>query len=241
MCGKVLHILPMATLALCASTTVTSSSHAANNSASIGEEIIALTENRQTNVAENGTSDQKTYHNTSGDTITVCEAPACRAIFPGGDQAVAEYISKNTHYPAKALENGVQGRVFVGFLVDEKGRVNTVGKIKAKAFTYTIKKKITREDGTDSLTNVTKTVRCDTNANSLTECVITSYMTDLKEQNEEMTTEEVEAFREGLDAIIKESERLIRKMPRWTPGYKDEKKKQPCITRILLPINFKLK
>lgn len=46
--------------------------------------------------------------------------------FPGGDQALLEYMAKNTKYPPLARENGLQGIVVVTFVVDEGGRINNV-------------------------------------------------------------------------------------------------------------------
>lgn len=46
--------------------------------------------------------------------------------FPGGDQALLEYMAKNTKYPPLARENGLQGIVVVTFVVDEKGNINNV-------------------------------------------------------------------------------------------------------------------
>ena len=41
--------------------------------------------------------------------------------FPGGEAELFHYISKNIHYPQKAREKGIQGRVFIGFIVEKDG------------------------------------------------------------------------------------------------------------------------
>lgn len=46
--------------------------------------------------------------------------------FPGGQKALLTYIAKNTNYPEIAKENGIQGRVFVGFVIDKDGSVTNV-------------------------------------------------------------------------------------------------------------------
>ena len=46
--------------------------------------------------------------------------------FPGGDQAMMEYLKKNLRYPIVARENEVQGRVIVRFVVNEDGKVSDV-------------------------------------------------------------------------------------------------------------------
>ena len=43
--------------------------------------------------------------------------------FPGGMEALMEWMSKNLKYPASAQENGIQGRVLVQFVVDKDGTV----------------------------------------------------------------------------------------------------------------------
>lgn len=43
--------------------------------------------------------------------------------FPGGPNALLLWISKNTIYPQVALQNEVQGKVFVSFVVDKTGKV----------------------------------------------------------------------------------------------------------------------
>jgi protein TonB len=51
--------------------------------------------------------------------------------FPGGPQALFEWLSKNIKYPAIAEENGVQGRVIVTFVVERDGSVTDVKVVKS--------------------------------------------------------------------------------------------------------------
>lgn len=46
--------------------------------------------------------------------------------FPGGEEKLFEYLRKNIKYPPVARENGMQGRVFVTFVVDKDGKVKDV-------------------------------------------------------------------------------------------------------------------
>ena len=46
--------------------------------------------------------------------------------FPGGEQAMFEFIGKNVKYPQKAKDEGVQGRVFIQFVVEKDGSINEV-------------------------------------------------------------------------------------------------------------------
>lgn len=46
--------------------------------------------------------------------------------FPGGTSAMMDYIFKSLHYPSAALAAKITGRVFVSFIVNEKGKVTDV-------------------------------------------------------------------------------------------------------------------
>lgn len=46
--------------------------------------------------------------------------------FPGGQQAMLEFIARNIKYPPLARESGIQGRVFVNFVVEPDGSVSNV-------------------------------------------------------------------------------------------------------------------
>lgn len=92
--------------------------------------------------------------------------------FPGGQAALAKFVSENMKYPAAALENNVEGRVLVQFTVGTDGAV-----------------------------------------------------------------EQAKVKRSADPALDKEALRVVRSMPRWTPGKIDGK---PVRVRMVLPIVFRL-
>jgi len=47
-------------------------------------------------------------------------------VFPGGQEALLQYIAKNIKYPALALRNQVEGKVFIAFVVGPDGQVTDV-------------------------------------------------------------------------------------------------------------------
>jgi len=47
-------------------------------------------------------------------------------VFPGGNSALLKYIAEHTIYPAEALENNIEGRVFVRFVVTSEGAVKRI-------------------------------------------------------------------------------------------------------------------
>lgn len=46
--------------------------------------------------------------------------------FPGGEEALMEWLNKNLKYPTKCQEQGVQGQVVVGFVVEKDGKITDV-------------------------------------------------------------------------------------------------------------------
>ena len=92
--------------------------------------------------------------------------------FPGGLEALMDYVGRNVKYPEEAKDKEIQGRVFVSFVIEKDGSVNEV--------------KVLRGIGGG----------CD-----------------------------------------EEAVRVIKAMPKWTPG---KMKGQPVRVSYQIPINFKL-
>ena len=46
--------------------------------------------------------------------------------FPSGDSAMVAYLTHNIHYPQTEKEKGIQGKVFVGFVVEKDGAISNV-------------------------------------------------------------------------------------------------------------------
>lgn len=46
--------------------------------------------------------------------------------FPGGEDALAAYLNNHIHYPAVARENGIQGTVYLEFVVNADGSIQDV-------------------------------------------------------------------------------------------------------------------
>jgi protein TonB len=55
--------------------------------------------------------------------FTVVEQPP---EFPGGEEKLFEYLQKNIKYPAMAKESGIQGTVYVTFVVETDGSITDV-------------------------------------------------------------------------------------------------------------------
>lgn len=71
----------------------------------------------------------RTYHNEEGIEVhenedgVIFEVVEQNPRFPGGDSALMEWLANNLQYPTKALNNGVQGRVIVQFVINKDGMV----------------------------------------------------------------------------------------------------------------------
>ena len=52
------------------------------------------------------------------------------AEFPGGNDALSKYLSKNLRYPEVARKKGIQGRVIVKFVVEKNGSIINVEAIR---------------------------------------------------------------------------------------------------------------
>jgi len=46
--------------------------------------------------------------------------------FPGGEEARTKYMINTIKYPAEAKEKGLQGTVYVGFIVEKDGSISNV-------------------------------------------------------------------------------------------------------------------
>jgi periplasmic protein TonB len=60
-------------------------------------------------------------------TKTEIEQPA---MFPGGMEKFYEYIKDNLKYPSKARKKGVEGTVFIAFVIGKDGKVGDVELVK---------------------------------------------------------------------------------------------------------------
>jgi len=58
----------------------------------------------------------------SGESLVYLE-PDVMAEFPGGNMEMRRYIASNLKYPKECIENGVQGKVYIQFVIDENGEV----------------------------------------------------------------------------------------------------------------------
>lgn len=58
--------------------------------------------------------------------MEVIDFPDLEAQFPGGMSALQQYIMENVKYPVEALEKGIQGRVYLSFVVEKDGTLTQI-------------------------------------------------------------------------------------------------------------------
>lgn len=66
-------------------------------------------------------NDKKQVKKKEGDVYFIVEE---MPIYPGGDKALREFITNNVKYPEIAQKEGIQGRVYVTFVVDVDGSIS---------------------------------------------------------------------------------------------------------------------
>lgn len=66
-----------------------------------------------------------------GNDDTVYEIVEQMPEFPGGMKALMEYLKKEIRYPKKYLKEGIEGRVFIHFIVTSTGKIKRVSVIKS--------------------------------------------------------------------------------------------------------------
>ena len=72
---------------------------------------------------------QRVFNGTSQGTqehVPKEERATQRQIFPGGKEALLQYLEQNIHYPEAAAAEGVQGRVYIRFVILADGVVDSV-------------------------------------------------------------------------------------------------------------------
>jgi hypothetical protein len=97
-----------------------SNNFASNLSTSIKEGIT--TNNDTALVSMDTTAFNDTIQNLQS-TFIIEEVPAQ---FPGGEEALQDFIYKNIQYPAIAKTHGIEGRVFVALTLDETGAIQEI-------------------------------------------------------------------------------------------------------------------
>jgi protein TonB len=79
-----------------------------------------------------GQTDSSQYWNKAGELIPKGQEIYWQdASFPGGEMAMFQFVSENVAYPQEAVENGIQGIVYVQFMVGLDGDLSEIKVLKS--------------------------------------------------------------------------------------------------------------
>ena len=91
------------------------------------EAAIAVWGDKGSNGAiEITTKDADDLQDNQPDDKTIYDKPEVKPEFPGGEAELYGWLAKNVKYPSEAIEYGVQGRIFVQFVVEKDGSISDV-------------------------------------------------------------------------------------------------------------------
>ncbi len=62
------------------------------------------------------------------DTLThqIIDPVETKSVFPGGEEAMFQFIEENMKYPEEAIQNKIEGRVYVRFVIERNGTINNI-------------------------------------------------------------------------------------------------------------------
>ena len=118
--AKLLYVLPLAAVAVAAFARPEVSGVSNELSAA---KVTDLAEIVKEKTVESVPQDTVKADGLQGKNSTVYDMVEQAPAFPGGPQAMMQFIKDNLKYPQIAKENGIQGRVILQFVVDETGQV----------------------------------------------------------------------------------------------------------------------
>lgn len=113
--SKALYILPVAAVALSAFATPEFTNHA-NAGFEVSGKVTENSENTKVLAKDSVQTEEKCPSNNA--VFLICEQMPEHV---GGTTKMMELIMKNMKYPAIAQENGIQGKIIVGFIVEKDG------------------------------------------------------------------------------------------------------------------------
>ena len=115
---KLLVTMPLLAVLLIANTKVTANEKSAEKpNDEISSEMLAIQEKTGENTA---------YGIPAKENDSIHLAVEVAPEFPGGANGLVEYVRNNIQYPQKAVENGIEGKVFVQFVVEKDGSISNI-------------------------------------------------------------------------------------------------------------------
>ena len=171
-------------------------------------------------------------------------APEKMPEFPGGQQEMMKYLSRNTKYPKEARDAEVMGRVFVRFVVQKDGTIAEASVLKGEYSKYvysaeaiSLKNHIAQKE--EELEKFTADGVSDEilkrRAMELAELNVQAYSSI--EKNGGRTEVKIAVGDAAVKSLEAEALRVVESMPAWKPGMQEGK---AVATQFMLPIVFRL-
>ncbi len=223
--SRVLYVLPVAALALCAFATPKFMNPIEEAVQNLEDKGTANLQERQTISQENENAVAKVPTNETFTEIrpevnnpdmeaqrdtTTYEKCDELPTYGEDENAMWQYFASHMKYPQSALENGIQGRICVEFVVEKDG---TVTNVKA---------------------NPTPGGEIQKKLNGLNELNVVGY--NLKKETDANNDSIQAVNRQACQEILEEGERVVRSMGKWNPG---KMKGKAVRARMTLPITFR--
>ena len=171
-------------------------------------------------------------------------APEKMPEFPGGQRELMKYLSRNAKYPMVAREAGLQGKVFVQFIVGADGAISDAKVIKAQyeIWYYGEEAEALRAKLNQARIDLDELVTKDAGEEEILaqSKVVATYNAQFDDAVK-MSKPRLGKLESNGDYLQKSLEaealRVVESMPKWNPGMQGGK---PVNTQYVLPIMFRL-
>ena len=181
---------------------------------------------------------------TEGVEIELNPAPEQMAEFPGGLQEMMKYLGSNTKYPLVAREAGLQGRIFVQFIVGKDGAIYDAKVIKAQyeIWYYGEEAEVLRAKLNQARIDLDELVAKNASEEEiLAQSKVVAQYNAQFDDAVKMSKPRLGKLESNGDYLQKSLEaealRVVESMPAWKPGMQGGK---PVNTQYVLPIVFRL-
>lgn len=91
----------------------------------VAEQIMATTVDSAGNKTTQMVDPVKEFADAQPDTDEVFTVVQEIPEYPGGTEAMMKFLADNIKYPAQAISDSIQGRVFINFIVEKNGRISS--------------------------------------------------------------------------------------------------------------------
>ena len=122
-CTKALYIIPLAVVAAC----TFSSPKDDESSVKVNENVVDV----EMSAAKTESLSADIKSEKSNETVAPSAVPEKNAQFKGGPNAMMSYIAQNTKYPQQCVDESVEGRVLINFIITKEGLVKDAAVMKS--------------------------------------------------------------------------------------------------------------